>query len=396
MDMARSILVEFKSPYNFWAKAISMACHLLYRLFLHKGLNMTPYEILIGSKPKIKYFWIFSCKCFFLRKGVHLGKFDPKALGGILLVMVLNLTLPEEATNAPIKEQDKDLNEEERASPSSSVISTAPCSSQDQDQHTHEESDNVLNNNQGQVDGQDGDQNDQDDQVIPQRSNEEIKAHHKRRVERNLELSGHTLERVIGDLRGKVSTRSQLAKFSNHQAYISMVEPKKVFEALEYLDWLDAMHAKLNNFKRNNVWLLVEKPKDCLNAIGTKWIFKNKQDEQGIVVRNKARLVTQGFYQVEGIDFGETYALVARLESIYILPAYATHHNFKLQQMDVKSAFLNGPLKEEAYVKQPPGFEDHNFPNYVYKLHKALYGLKQAPRAWYEHLRELLLDRGQV
>jgi hypothetical protein len=100
----------------------------------------------------------------------------------------------------------------------------------------------VHNDDQGQVNGQDGDQNDQDDQVIPQRSNEEIEAHRKRRVERNLELSGHTLERVIGDLRGKVSTRSQLAKFSNHHAYISMVEPKKVFEALEDPDWLDAMH----------------------------------------------------------------------------------------------------------------------------------------------------------
>ena len=111
-------------------------------------------------------------------------------------------------------------------------------------------------------------------------------------------------------------------------------------------------------------------------------------------MRNKARLVAQGFSQVEGIDYGETYAPVARLESIRILLAYATHHNFKLQQMDVKSAFLYGPLKEEVYVKQPPGFEDTNFPNHVYKLDKALYGLKQAPRAWYEHLRELLFDRG--
>ena len=113
-----------------------------------------------------------------------------------------------------------------------------------------------------------------------------------------------------------------------------------------------------------------------------------------MVVRNKARLVAQGYSQVEGIDFGETYAPVARLESIRILLAYASHHNFKLQQMDVKSAFLNGPLKELVYVKQPPGFEDPKFPNHVYKLDKALYGLKQAPRAWYEHLRELLLDRG--
>ena len=105
-------------------------------------------------------------------------------------------------------------------------------------------------------------------------------------------------------------------------------------------------------------------------------------------------MVAQGFSQVEGIDYGETYARVARLESIRILLAYATHHNFKLQQMDVKSAFLYGPFKEKVYVKQPPGFEDPNFPNHVYKLDKAIYGLKQAPRARYEHLRELLFDRG--
>ena len=155
------------------------------------------------------------------------------------------------------------------------------------------------------------------------------------------------------------------------------------------------MQDELNNFKHNDVWSLVERPKDKnVNIIGTKWVFKKKQDANDIVIRNKARLVAQGYSQVEGIDFGETYAPVARLESIRILIAYASHHNFKLQQMDVKSAFLNGPLNELVYVKQPPGFEDPKFPNHVYKLNKALYGLKQAPRAWYEHLREILLDRG--
>ncbi|KAK1632010.1 hypothetical protein QYE76_006325 [Lolium multiflorum] len=247
------------------------------------------------------------------------------------------------------------------------------------------------------IEGQDGDPNDQVDQVTPPRprkTKEEIEARRLARRERQLERLEHTHDKVLGDVRAKVSTRRQLANFSNHHAYISLVEPKKVFEALEDSDWLEAMHEELNNFKRNKVWTLVEKPKECRNVIGTKWIFKNKQDEFGNVVRNKARLVAQGFSQVEGIDFGETYAPVARLESIRILLAYASHHNFKLQQMDVKSAFLNGPLHEEVYVKQPPGFEDLNFPNHVYKLDKALYGLKQAPRAWYEHLKELLVDRG--
>ncbi|KAK1665971.1 hypothetical protein QYE76_054130 [Lolium multiflorum] len=250
---------------------------------------------------------------------------------------------------------------------------------------------------EAQTEGQDGDPNDQVDQVTPprpRRTKEEIEARRLARRDRTLEIRGHTHDKVLGDVRGRVSTRRQLANFSNHHAYISLVEPKKVFEALEDSDWLEAMHEELNNFKRNKVWTLVEKPKECRNVIGTKWIFKNKQDEFGNVVRNKARLVAQGFSQVEGIDFGETYAPVARLESIRILLAYASHHNFKLQQMDVKSAFLNGPLHEEVYVKQPPGFEDLNFPNHVYKLDKALYGLKQAPRAWYEHLKELLVDRG--
>ena len=130
------------------------------------------------------------------------------------------------------------------------------------------------------------------------------------------------------------------------------------------------------------------------NVIGTKWVFRNKQDEYGVVTRNKARLVAQGFTQIEGLDFGETYALIARLESIRILLAYATHHDFKVYQMDVESAFLNGPLSELVYLEQLLGFEDPRFPNHVYKLHKALYGLKQAPRAWYECHKDFLVKNG--
>jgi hypothetical protein len=112
-----------------------------------------------------------------------------------------------------------------------------------------------------------------------------------------------------------------------------------------------------------------------------------------VVTKNKARLVAKGYTQVEGLEFRETYATVARLEGIRILLAFATHHNFKLHQMDVKSAFLNGPISEEVYVEQPPGFEDPKFLHHIYKLHKALYGLKQAPRAWYECLKEFLLKK---
>jgi hypothetical protein len=134
--------------------------------------------------------------------------------------------------------------------------------------------------------------------------------------------------------------------------FISTLEPLKVQEALKDPDWVMAMQEELNNFTRNEVWSLVERPKK--NVIGTKWVFWNKQDEHGIVTRNKAKLDAQGLTQIEGINFGETYALVARLESIRMLIAYATHHDFKLYQMDVKSAFLNGPIQELVFIEQSP------------------------------------------
>ncbi|WVZ58134.1 hypothetical protein U9M48_008437 [Paspalum notatum var. saurae] len=155
------------------------------------------------------------------------------------------------------------------------------------------------------------------------------------------------------------------------------------------------MHEELENFKRNHVWDLVEPPPNW-HPIGTKWVFKNKQGENGMVVRNKARLVAQGFCQKEGIDYEETFAPVARLEAIRILLTFAASKVFKLQQMDVKSAFLNGYIEEEVYVRQPLGFESARFPDRVYKLRKALYGLKQAPRAWYARLKSFLLKSGFV
>jgi hypothetical protein len=130
------------------------------------------------------------------------------------------------------------------------------------------------------------------------------------------------------------------------------------------------------------------------NVVGTKCVFRNKQDEHGVVTRNKARLATKGYSQVEGLDFDETFAPIASLELIRILLVYATHHDFKLYQMDIKSAFLNGPIKEKVYMEQPLGFEDEEYPNHVYKLHMALYGLKQAPRARYECLRNFPIENG--
>ncbi|KAJ9542267.1 hypothetical protein OSB04_028773 [Centaurea solstitialis] len=200
----------------------------------------------------------------------------------------------------------------------------------------------------------------------------------------------HPQSQIIGDPLEGVKTRANL-NYCLFACFVSKNEPKKVSDALTDPFWVEAMQDELLQFERNNVWTLTSLPTGK-SAIGTKWVFRNKKDENGVVVRNKARLVAQGYCQEEGIDYEETFALVARLEVIRIFLAYAAHRGFKVYQMDVKSAFLNGKLKEKVYVKQPPGFHSEKYPNHVYFLDKALYGLKQAPRAWYDKLSNFLLS----
>ncbi|GKD59344.1 putative ribonuclease H-like domain-containing protein [Tanacetum coccineum] len=150
---------------------------------------------------------------------------------------------------------------------------------------------------------------------------------------------------------------------------------------------------KDHRFKLQQFWTLVDLP-NGKRAIGTKWVYRNKKDERGIVIKNKERLVAQGYTQEEGIDYGEVFALVARIEAIRLFLAYALFKDFMVYHMDVKSAFLYEKIEEEVYVCQPLGFEDLDFPDRVYKVEKALYGLHQAPRAWYETLSTYLLDNG--
>nr|KYP76886.1 Retrovirus-related Pol polyprotein from transposon TNT 1-94 [Cajanus cajan] len=149
------------------------------------------------------------------------------------------------------------------------------------------------------------------------------------------------------------------------------------------------MQEELTQFQKNDVWKLVQAPKDR-SIIGTKWVYRNKLDKSGNVVRNKARLVAKGYSHQEGRDFTETFAPVPRIEAIRILLAFAACTSKKLYQTDVKSAFLNGTILEEVYINQPPGFENDLLPSHVFKLNKALYGLKQAPRAWYDKLSSFL------
>ncbi|GKB64389.1 putative ribonuclease H-like domain-containing protein [Tanacetum coccineum] len=228
--------------------------------------------------------------------------------------------------------------------------------------------------------------------------------------------SFHPSALILGNPNSAVQTRSKVTKSSGAHAFVSYVqkqrrnnhkdfqhclfacflsqnEPKKISEALEDESWVDAMQEELLQFKIQKVWILVDLPYGK-KAIGTKWVYRNKKDERGVVVRNKARLVAQGHRQEEGIDYDEVFAPVARIEAIRIFLAFASYMGFIVYQMDVKSAFLYGKIDEEVYVSQPPGFLDPKYPQKVYKVVKALYGLHQAPRAWYATLSTFLLKNG--
>ncbi|GJV96615.1 putative ribonuclease H-like domain-containing protein [Tanacetum coccineum] len=199
----------------------------------------------------------------------------------------------------------------------------------------------------------------------------------------------HPVEQIIGDIYSTPQTRrmtksvteqaifSSVQQRTNHKdfqnylfaCFLSQEDPKKVIQALKDPSWIEAMKEELLQ-------------------------FKNKKDEKGIMIKNKARLVAQGYTQEEGIDYDEVFSPIARIEAIRLFLAYASFKDFVVYQMDVKSDFLYGKIKEEVYVCQPPGFEDPDFPDRVCKVEKALYGLHQAPRACYETLSTYLLDTG--
>ncbi|GKC18676.1 putative ribonuclease H-like domain-containing protein, partial [Tanacetum coccineum] len=193
----------------------------------------------------------------------------------------------------------------------------------------------------------------------------------------------HPKDQIIGDLTSAIQIR-RMTKISDEHAM-------KEIQALEDPSWIEALQEELLQFQLQKVWTLVNLP-NGKTAIGTKWVFRNKKDERGIVIRNKARLVTHSYTQEEGIDYDEVFAPVARIEEIRLFLAYASFMGFIVYQMDVKSAFLYGTIEEEVYVCQPPGFEDPQFLDKVYKVEKALYGLHQAPRAWYETFSTYLIE----
>ncbi|KAJ9544052.1 hypothetical protein OSB04_023759 [Centaurea solstitialis] len=411
VEAARSMMAHSGVPKSFWAEAVATACYTQNRTLIVKRTGKTSYEMIEKRKPDIKHLWVFG---YFsepetlsdasssnpdtilpdLPKAPPSTDFRPNTFDSdfidssdydlpILTGPIIVPAAP--ATQEPVVSPPQiSFNEQPTGTSSEPVVAqtstpvrapipeaasatSGPSGGNQSRNFVVQDENNTTNNQESYV-------------TLP----------HSRKWSRS-----HPTSQIIGSPSRNVQTRS--SKKSDNlglfACFLSEFEPSEINQALSDPDWVRAMQDELAEFERNKVWCLVKRPWGK-SIIGLKWIFRNKKDENNLVIRNKARLVAKGFRQQEGIDYDETFAPVARIEAIRIFLAYAAQKNMMVYQMDVKCAFLNGVLHEEVYVEQPEGFVDPRFPDHVYALDKALYGLKQARRAWYETLTIYLLEAG--
>jgi hypothetical protein len=333
---------------------------VLNKAHLKPQSDKTPYELWFGRPASIKHFRVFGSKCYIKNNDENLGKYDDRADEGIFLVYATNskgyrcynkrLHKMVDCIDVKI---DEGIQAREVYSNESSIEDTA----KDEDEQVQESENEDSESNE-----------DLDTQT---NSNQQSTTNSSSRIIQK----NHPASQIIGEKDKGVQTKRKLIKNTeqSHIAFISMLEPKNFNESNKYDHWVKAMNEELDQIEKNNTWEMVQRPKGK-NVIGSKWIFKNKLNEQGQVIRNKAILVCKGYAQIEGLDFDETFAPVARLEAIRMFLAYAFHKRFKFYQMDVKLAFLNGDLSEEVYMEQPKGFKLSDNPNLVCKLKKSLYG----------------------
>ncbi|GJV89484.1 putative reverse transcriptase, RNA-dependent DNA polymerase [Tanacetum coccineum] len=382
IEGTRTMLADSKSPTTFLAKAVNTACYVQNRVLVVKPHNKTPYELFRGDGPK----WLFDIDV--LTKSMnyvpvvagtnsddsvgteesvstcHSSKETGSSQDYILMLLWKDGSLfdsssknarnvePQPSNDAGKKDDEGGIDDQEKPEDYAQYVNTDRLSINTASTNFNTGSQNINT-------------------VSPTVTTVPLKATHDDFFsdETELDMSNitttylisstpntrihkdHSLDHVIGDVQSSVQTRRMI----NEQGFISDVYEEKTHEDLHICLFA--------------CFLSQEEPKKI--AIGTKWVYRNKKDERGIVIRNKARLVAQGYTQEEGIDYDEVFTLVARIEEIRLFLAYALFKDFGVYQMDVKSAFLYGKIEEEVYVCQPLGFEDLEFPDKVYKVEKS-------------------------
>nr|GEV40927.1 retrovirus-related Pol polyprotein from transposon TNT 1-94 [Tanacetum cinerariifolium] len=371
VEAAQTMLLASKLSLFFWAEAIAIACYTQNRSIIISTHGKTPYHIINDRKPSIKHLYIFCCICYITRDGENLDKMKEKGDQYILKASDYDNSDPgPQLQNVYSSANAYDSSQQELGllfGPLYDEFFNAGSNSQDKQpstniQPTSNPSTPTYVHAEENIDYQ------AEREHIP---DDEFTNPFCTPVQEVAESSSHNIEQVHRNPSRSVQTRRKLAtdpEMCMFTLTVSTAKPKNIKEAMADSAWIEAMQEELYQFDR-------------------------LQDEDQTVIRNKERLVAKGYAQEVGIDFEESFSPVERLEAVQIFITYAAHKSFPIYQMDVKTAFLNGPLKDEVNVAQPDGFVDPDHLEKVYRLRKALYGLKQAPRAWYDELLKFLTSK---
>ena len=374
VEMAKTMLHEKGMPYHFWAEAVHTVVYLLNRCPT-KALNkMTPFEAYSGRKPGIAHLKIFGSLCYVHVPANIRHKLESNSHKCIFVgygTSEKGYRVFDPTTNRIILSRDVmfdesakwDWNESSGKHSNTSITTDIVVPAQIQESGTQDET--ALS------------------EITPDTLQEDLSS--------NVDDSSSEID--LSQSYDFTPKKWRPLSEVIAQCNVCIMEPESYEEAAPDLSWMKAMQAELDMIEKNNTWVLVDRPFNK-PVIGVKWVYKTKLNLDGSIQKNKARLVAKGYSQKPGIDFHETFAPVARLDTIKTLIALAAQKEWKLFQLDVKSAFLNGVLKEEVYVDQPQGFVIQGGEDKVYKLNKALYGLKQAPRAWYDEIDSYFTKAG--
>ena len=374
IETSRCLLHDANLEKRFWAEAVSTANYLRNRRPSQPLDNKTPYEIFHKQKPHIDHLRCFRSKAYSLNE--HRSKLDSKSIECILvgydtsskgyrlfnlktkkIIIARNVLFNETSNNQQIFDFDfnNDTSEDVESIKAIGFSNNEGDYKIDVESKSNGELQHQMNTDGYEVDFSPNEDITKDQQVL-------------RRSERIKNL-GNT-----------------------QQANMTFIEPKNWKQALLSSDsdkWIEAAKAEIDSLKKNKTWVVVKKPLEK-SIIGSRWVFKLKYDGNNNSYKHKARLVAQGYTQQEGPDYSETFSPVAKHTSIRLLLSLSTCLNYEVRYLDIETAFLYGNLNGELYIKQPEGFEDYNFPDYVCKLKKSIYGLKQSPRCWYNLLEEYL------
>ncbi|KAK1408428.1 hypothetical protein QVD17_40194 [Tagetes erecta] len=402
LNMVRSLLKAMKMPQQLWAEAVRHSVYLLNRMYTKALNNCTPYEALKGRKPNLSHVRVFGCVGHVKTPKERLKKLDDRStpmvyLGnepGTKAHRMFNVQGRTIVTSRNVKfEENKkwdwsnSLNTSQGDNDLTASSMEEFCIIDDQDQDTQQphksQTESVSDQPESSQSIDTGGRTEDSEPVNGNNTN-------LRRSTRTPAVPPKLSDFVL-DGRVKYGQNRQEDEDNIDLMLTQDDVPKTYEEAATGQGWRMAMDSEIQSIEKNKVWVLTDPPEGC-NPIGLKWLYKIKRDAKGEVVRYKARLVAKGYVQQLGVDFDDGFAPVARMETIRLILSLSAKMNWKVFHLDVKTAFLNGELKETVFVKQPDGYVKPGLEMKVYRLEKALYGLRQAPRAWNHKLNSVLMQ----